>query len=247
MTRSIVRLTSFGAAMIVLMALGGCGNDSVQGVEAPQIPEMSESDQIQAVKIALPDTLIGHVWALDGATWDQKSTPRVIEVFSYACVHCYEFEPKISQWASSKPALDTEEGPKSWSSQVVLVPVAGGGIWDEFARAYFAMQEMNLHQLHDDLFEEVHGASGRSVIKSGSAREIAEFLGQRSGQDPQTILTMMQSDLIEGRVEAARQFSLQAKVAATPTLIIDGRRAVMLSSDVRETFSQMDQVLAEKK
>ena len=71
---------------------------------------------------------------------------EVAEVFSYRCIHCAEFQPKVNAWKKSMPA----------DVRFEYVPAVFGGTWDTFARAYFAAQVIGVQpRTHDAVFKAV--------------------------------------------------------------------------------------------
>ena len=59
---------------------------------------------------------------------------EVVEVFSYACPHCYEFEPKLEPWLKSLPA----------DVAFRRMPVSfGRDSWANLAKAYFTLEVLD--------------------------------------------------------------------------------------------------------
>ncbi|WP_457319655.1 thiol:disulfide interchange protein DsbA/DsbL, partial [Stenotrophomonas sp. P5_B8] len=72
---------------------------------------------------------------------------EVVEIFGYTCPHCARFEPQLEAWAAKLPK-DVRFTP---------VPAAFGGIWDSFARAYFAADQLGVaKRSHRAMFEALH-------------------------------------------------------------------------------------------
>ena len=143
---------------------------------------------------------------------------EVAEVFSYACVHCAQFQPTANAWLKSKPA-DVH-----WE----YVPGVFGGIWDNFARAYFAAEILGVRErTHDDIFKAVHIDH---TITSGSLEEIADLYA-KFGADRAKFLDTENSFGVTAKLNRAKQFALRTGVSATPTIIIDGKYRVMVTPD----------------
>jgi len=59
---------------------------------------------------------------------------EVIEFFSYTCVHCYELDPSLENWAKKKPAdVDFKRVQIVWNAQM-----------DGFAKFFATMNALNL-------------------------------------------------------------------------------------------------------
>jgi len=143
---------------------------------------------------------------------------EIAEVFSYRCVHCAEFQPHVNAWKKTMPA-DVR-----WE----YVPAVFGGSWDDFARAYFAADIMGVQKrTHDDVFKAIFVDN---VIKSGTLEEIAGMYG-KWGVNPATFLSTMQSFGVTAKLNRARQFALRTGVSATPTIILNGKYRVNVTTD----------------
>lgn len=143
---------------------------------------------------------------------------EVAEVFSYACVHCAQFQPSVDAWHKTMPA-DVH-----WE----YVPGVFGGVWDNFARAYFAADIMGVQaRTHDDIFKAVHVDH---VIKTGSLEDIADLYA-KFGVDRTKFLDTENSFGVTAKLNRAKQFALRTGVTATPTIILNGKYRVMVTQD----------------
>lgn len=142
-------------------------------------------------------------------TWG-KGKIEVAEVFSYRCIHCAEFQPKVNAWKKSIPA-DVR-----WE----YVPAVFGGNWDTFARAYFAAEVMGVQpRTHDLVFK---GVFVDQFVKEGTDQEIAAMYA-RWGVDKAKFLATMNSFGVTGKINRAKQFALRTGIQATPTIIVNGK------------------------
>lgn len=150
-------------------------------------------------------------------TWAQGKI-EVVEVFGYSCGGCAAFQPKVNVW---KPRLGSDV-------RFAYVPGVFGGIWDNFARAYFAAEAMGvLDKTHDAMFKAIH-LDHR--IRSGSLEEIADLYAS-FGIDRATFLSTMNSFAVNAKMNRAKQFALRTGVNATPTIIVAGKYRVMTTQD----------------
>jgi len=94
---------------------------------------------------------------------------EVVEVFSYACIHCAEFSTYADQLRKSLPK----------GVEFKLVPAPFNESWVPFARAYHAAQKLGLvEQTHDALFN----AKFKDQYPINSMDEIADFYAQRGAK-----------------------------------------------------------------
>lgn len=72
---------------------------------------------------------------------------EVVELFGYACPHCYSFEPVLEAWVAKQ------------NDQVMFsrIPVVFGRSWEPLARAYYTAEFMNaLEATHEPVFDAIH-------------------------------------------------------------------------------------------
>lgn len=142
-----------------------------------------------------------------------KGKIEIAEVFSYACVHCFHFQPEVNKFKQTM-AKDVR-----WE----YVPAAFGGHWDVFARAYFAAQILGVQQkTHDAVFS---GIFAENKIKTGSPDELADLYASL-GADRAKFLAAFNGADATARLAKAREFGLRSGVQGTPTLIINGKYRV---------------------
>ena len=144
---------------------------------------------------------------------------QVIEVFGYTCIHCAHFEPMLSAWKAKKmPA----------GAKLEYVPGVFGGVWDEFARAYFAAEQLKvLDKTHARMFKAVHE---ERAFQSGNADEIATYYA-KLGVDRAKFLAAMQSPATDAKLKAARDYAQAVDVQGTPTVVVAGKYKLMVTRD----------------
>jgi thiol:disulfide interchange protein DsbA len=149
---------------------------------------------------------------------------EVAEVFSYRCIHCAEFQPKVNVWKKTMPA----------DARWEYVPAVFGGSWDNFARAYFAAQLMGIQpQTHDKVF---NGVFVERAAGEGTVEDIAKMYS-KWGVDQAKMLATMNSFGVTAKLNRAHQFAVRAGVEGTPTIIVNGKYRV--SVDATHNFDDM--------
>ena len=143
---------------------------------------------------------------------------EVAEVFSYQCIHCAEFQPQVNAWKKTLPA----------DARWEYVPAVFGGTWDNFARAFFAAQVLGVQpRTHDLVFK---GVFVDKTIKGGSPDEIADLYA-KLGVDRAKFLATMKSFGVTAKLNRAKQFALRTGITATPTIIVNGKYRVNVTTD----------------
>ena len=134
---------------------------------------------------------------------------EVVEVFSYACIHCAEFSTYVDDLRKSLPK----------GVEFKLVPAAFNDSWMPFARAYYASKKLGLlEQTHDVLFK----AKFTEQYPINSMNEIADFYAQH-GANRDQFLKIANSPEVDAQIK--KDFALiQAwGVDGTPTIVVDGK------------------------
>ncbi len=142
---------------------------------------------------------------------------EVVEVFGYVCPACASFQPLVSAWKRKLPS----------DVRFTYVPALFGGIWDRYARAYYASESMGLvDKTHDDLYNAIHiqqtlkGERGQD-----SDQDIAAFYGKH-GADPQQFVSTMASFSVDAKLNKAKQFAMRSGIDSTPSVVINGKYRV---------------------
>ncbi len=142
---------------------------------------------------------------------------EVVEVFGYVCPACANLQPLISAWKAKLPA----------DVRFTYVPAMFGGMWDDYARAFYTSESMGLTgNTHDALYKAIHieqtlkGERGRD-----SVQDIANFYGSY-GVDPKQFASTMASFAVAGKTSKAKQFALRSNIGGTPSLIVNGKYLV---------------------
>jgi thiol:disulfide interchange protein DsbA len=143
---------------------------------------------------------------------------EIAEVFSYQCIHCAEFQPLVNTWKRTMPST------ARWQ----YVPAVFGSTWDNFARAFYAAEIMGIQQkTHDAVFKAVFVDKS---IKGGSLDNIADMYAGL-GVDRTKFLATMNSFGVTAKINRAKQFALRTGITATPTIIINGKYRLNVTTD----------------
>ena len=134
---------------------------------------------------------------------------EVLEVFSYACVHCAHFQPYADEIKSKLPAY----------AQFAYMPAIFNEQWEAYARAFFTAQSLNLlGKTHQAMFDAIH----RDHRHFRSFDEIAAFYAEQ-GADLEKFKQTAGSFEVESKLARSRDLVPKYGVDGTPSLIIDGK------------------------
>lgn len=143
---------------------------------------------------------------------DSDGTIEVVEVFSYMCPHCKNFQPYVGPWHEDLPENVEFSG----------VPVSFRPSWEPFARAYYTAEVLGiLDQSHEALFTALHDE--RQRIRNMD--DLAEFHAQ-FGVSADEFKSTADSFPVESRMRMGNAAIGKWQVRSTPTLVINGKYRV---------------------
>jgi thiol:disulfide interchange protein DsbA len=157
---------------------------------------------------------------------------EVAEVFSYACPACNRFYPIIDKLKAALPAY----------AELAYVPAAFNASedWPMFQRAYYTAQVLGVDKrTHDQMFDAVWKTGELAVIDPGTQRikspaptlqDAAKFYERVAGVKPETFLSTANSFGVDTKTRQADQYIKFAQVDQTPTIIVNGKYRVTVSS-----------------
>jgi len=155
-----------------------------------------------------------HYFPIDPpvATSAPAGKVEVVEVFSYGCIHCAEFNPSVDKWKQSKPA----------AAQFVLMPVVFNPSWEALARAYYAAEALGVvDRTHDLLFKAlfVEKKQFRTI------EELAKWYATQ-GVDEAKFLATAKSFGVNAKIKRASDLVARYRVDGTPSVIVAGKYRV---------------------
>jgi thiol:disulfide interchange protein DsbA len=135
---------------------------------------------------------------------------EVVEVFSYACVHCYNFEAPLATWvARHGSGVDFRRSP------AIFNPT-----WEQLARAYYAAEALGVTvQMHAALFEAIHVVP-RDVR---DPEVLAELFYEQADVDPVQFNKVFASFGVRSKVQQASARGRAYRVTSVPSFIVNGK------------------------
>ncbi len=160
-----------------------------------------------------------------------SSKIEVAEFFSFACPHCYKFEPLLQAWAKKLPA------------DVALVQTHvsfNRSDWANYQRGYYTMLSLGVkNKAQDAVFNSIYIANKNL----SGAQDWADFLSLY-GVDKQKTLSTYNSFGVNSQVKQAETRTRDFKIPSTPAVIVDGRFRVAVAN--QEEMIKVAQFLVEK-
>ena len=156
---------------------------------------------------------------------------EVAEFFSYACPHCYKFEPLLHAWAKKLPA------------DVALVQTHvsfNRPDWANYQRGYYTIVSLGLKdKAQEAVFNSIYIANKNL----SGAQDWADFLSLY-GVDKQKTLSTFNSFGVNSQVKQAEARTRDFKIPSTPAVIVDGRFRVAVAN--QEEMIKVAQFLVDK-
>lgn len=141
---------------------------------------------------------------------NDASKIEVVEVFSYVCPHCRNFQPFIEPWS------------KNVADDVLFrrqPAVFGRPQWATLARAYYTVEALgNIEEAHQAVFDALHVQ--RKNLTTDDA--LAEFFTDY-GISREDYLKTANSFAIETKVKRGITLTKNYGVRGTPSIIVNGK------------------------
>ncbi len=158
---------------------------------------------------------------------------EVLEVFSYACVHCAHFQPYAEKLRAALPAY----------AEFDYMPAVFTPQWEPFARAFYTAQSLGvLKETHQALFDAIH----RDHLPMRSIEDLATFYAKH-GVDRAKFLAASGSFEVESKLARARDIVRADGIDGTPSIVVNGKyRATGASAGGYEQLIELVKWLVEK-
>ena len=167
---------------------------------------------VQAAPVAGKDYLV----ISPAQPTDSGNKIEVVEVFSYMCPHCGEFEPKLAAWVKQLPA----------DTQFRRMPVVfGRASWELLARTYFALEAMgDIEKVHAKIFQAIHE---ENVIMQ--QKDVLFDWIEKQGIDRKKFAAAFDSFSMGGKIQRSTQRAQSYGINGVPSVVIDGKYLVSTS------------------
>ncbi len=208
-----IRLGIIAATGVVVVVLGGVG--LFYGIGA-DVGDPAEGAHYRVVE----------------AADDAPRALEVVEYFSYACVHCRNFDALIEDWKTTLP-----EGVRFRRAHVAFNP--GVAL---LARAHVALEQQGaLEANHERIFRALHDRNRQFTTAESLADYVDGF-----GVDRERFLAAMRSPRVARVVaehdQAFRDFSL----VSVPSLTVAGKYVINMDVGRKQALEVVDRLLREE-
>jgi thiol:disulfide interchange protein DsbA len=134
---------------------------------------------------------------------------EVLEIFSYACPHCNELEPKINEWVKHLPP------------NVVYrrMPAVFRDSWLPLAKTFYALEAIGeTAKLHEKVFAAIHHENVNLAEESTLFAWV-----EKQGVDAKKFTAAFNSFGVQSKVQRAIQLSKSYGITGVPSVIVDGK------------------------
>jgi thiol:disulfide interchange protein DsbA len=136
-------------------------------------------------------------------------TIEVIEFFSYACPHCYRFEPYIEQWKKTKAD----------NIEFIHVPAVFNKDWEAFASLYYAAEVLGIQEkMHPIIFHAMHG-EGKKIRSFDGLKKLFET----NGVDSKKLEQALSSFTVIAKTRRAKTMTKTYGINSVPNIVIQGQ------------------------
>ena len=134
---------------------------------------------------------------------------EVIEFFSYACPHCYRFEPYIEKWQETKPD----------NVEFIHVPAVFNKNWEALASLYYAAEVLGVQEkMHPIIFEAMHG-EGKKIKSFDDLKALFEA----NGVSAEKLNQALNSFTVAAKTRRAKTMTQSYGIKSVPNIVVQGK------------------------
>ncbi len=155
---------------------------------------------------------------------------EVVEFFSYACIHCKNFDPLINEWLETKPEnVDFTRVPVTFSPQWILL-----------AQAYYTLVALDILELnHERVFRRIHNT--RRMFDD--AEDFAAFI-DGNGATAAEVVEAWNGSEVRRMLRDGEALQRQIVITAVPAIVVDGRYMVGMEVGRKVALEVVDHLIA---
>jgi thiol:disulfide interchange protein DsbA len=134
---------------------------------------------------------------------------EVVEVFWYACGHCYLLEPRLEAWdRKGRPA----------NAQLVRLPATWNNVLKTHARLFYTMELLGRQDLNPEIWREINVK--RNMLATPEA--IEAFFTSR-GVSKADFNKAFAGFAVDSKIMKAEDLNRRYKITSTPTVVVNGK------------------------
>ncbi|HEX3835984.1 MAG TPA: thiol:disulfide interchange protein DsbA/DsbL [Steroidobacteraceae bacterium] len=139
---------------------------------------------------------------------------EVLEVFWFACPHCYALEPFLKAWRKTKPDY----------VEFVRVPVMWGPVHRAHAQLYYTLKQLGRDDLDDKVFDTLH--NGQNPMVGNTPDETLQKQLQfatANGIDAEAFRKAYNSFAVNTDLQRAEEITQRYHVEGVPLIVVNGK------------------------
>jgi thiol:disulfide interchange protein DsbA len=139
---------------------------------------------------------------------------EVLEIFWYACPHCFDLEPYIQSWLKKKPA----------NVEFVRVPVMWAPIHRAHAHLYYTLQALGRNDLDQKVFDTLH--DGHDMLVTNNEPETLNMQAKWAaahGITEDAFRKAWNSFTVNSDMSRAEEINARYHVEGVPLIIVNGK------------------------
>ena len=153
---------------------------------------------------------------------------EVLEIFSYACPHCYSFEPQLQKWLQGM----------SDKAEFRRMPAVFRDDYIPVAKAYYTAVKLGvIDKIHQPLFDAIHKQRKYDLLEEDSLRDFFVEMGVNSDDFDRTFNSME----ITTKIRQAEVMGKKYRIPHVPIIIINGK--YMTSPSDAKSFETLFNVM----
>lgn len=136
-------------------------------------------------------------------------TVEVIVFFSYACPHCYRFEPYIEKWMKTKPD----------NVKLIHIPIVFSANWEALASLYYAAEVLGVQdKMHSIIFESMHGRG-----KHARSMDDLKVVFAANGVSAEQLEQALNSFTVAAKTRKAKNMTKAYGIESVPNIVVQGK------------------------
>jgi protein dithiol oxidoreductase (disulfide-forming) len=139
---------------------------------------------------------------------------EVLEVFWFACPHCYALEPFLKAWRKTKPDY----------VEFVRVPVMWGPVHRAHAQLYYTLKQLGRDDLDDKVFDTLH--AGQTPLVGNTPDETFQQqlqFAKANGIDAEAFRKAYNSFAVNADLQRAEEITQRYHVEGVPLIVVNGK------------------------
>jgi protein dithiol oxidoreductase (disulfide-forming) len=139
---------------------------------------------------------------------------EVVEVFWYACPHCYTLEPFVQNWLKNKPEY----------VEFVRMPVMWGPVHRAHARLFYILESLGRKDLHAKVFESIHKEQKMLATNDeDGTRKVQRDFATSNGIKGEDFDKAWGSFTVNSALQRAEQLTQRYRVEGVPLVVVNGK------------------------